>query len=117
MRPHRQGRMAEEIRKRLSEVVASEIKDPRLGFLTITNVELSNDLQHATVYVSVLGDEATQQETLRILERVKGFLRHEVGTALQVRNTPELVFKLDHSIEEGTRILQIMRELERERSS
>lgn len=107
----RQGRIAEETKRILSGLIAREVKDPRLGFLTITRVVVSSDLQVATVYVSVLGDEENQKQTMRILERVKGFLRHEVGHALGVRVTPELIFKLDHSIEEGMRVLQIMRDL------
>jgi len=107
----RQGRMAEETKRILSAIIAREIKDPRLGFLTITRVILSSDLQYATVYVSVLGDESDQKQTMIILNRVKGFLRREVGHGLGVRITPELNFKLDHSLEEGTRVLKIMQEL------
>lgn len=110
----RQGRMAEETKRLLSSIIPKEIKDPRLGFLTITRVILSSDLQYATVYVSVLGDEEDQYQTMHILEQVKGFLRRELGHALGVRVTPELRFKLDHSIEEGTRILKIMDDLEAE---
>lgn len=111
MDARRQGRMAEETKRLLSAVIAKEIKDPRLGFLTITRVVLSSDLQHAAVYVSVLGEEEEQKQTMRILERVKGYLRREVGHGLGVRVTPELNFKLDSSIEEGTRVLQIMQDL------
>jgi ribosome-binding factor A len=108
----RQGRIAEETKRVLSTIIAREIKDPRLGFLTITRVIVSSDLQLATVYISVLGDEESQKDTMRILDRTKGFLRREVGHALGVRLTPELIFKLDHSIEEGSRVLEIMRDLE-----
>ena len=108
----RQGRVAEETKRLLSALIAKEIRDPRLGFLTITRVIVSSDLQFATVYVSVLGDTESQRLTMQILERVKGYLRREVGHALGVRVTPELIFKLDHSVEEGTRVLQIMQDLE-----
>jgi len=107
----RQGRVAEETKRRLSALIAREIRDPRMGFLTITRVVVSSDLQLATVYVSILGDEETQRQSMRILERVKGYLRREVGHSLGVRVTPDLIFKLDHSIEEGTRVLQIMQDL------
>ncbi len=103
--------MAEEMRRLLSSIIARDVKDPRLGFLTITRVILSNDLQHAAVYVSVLGDEEEERQTLDILQRVRGYLRREVGHALGVRITPELTFKLDHSIEEGSRVLKIMQDL------
>ena len=106
--------MAEETKRRLSGIIAKEIKDPRLGFLTITRVILSSDLQYATVYISVLGDEEDQDHTMHILDQVKGFLRRELGRSLGVRVTPELKFKLDHSIEEGTRVLKIMQDLRTE---
>ncbi len=115
MNARRQGRMAEEIQRLLSELIPKEIKDPRLGFLTITRVIVSSDLQHASVYVSVLGDEEETRQTMQILEKVKGFLRREVGHSLGVRITPELAFKLDQSIEEGTRVLKIMQDLEASR--
>ena len=73
---------------------------------------MSSDVQYATVYVSILGDEEAQRVTMQILDRVKGFLRREVGHALGVRVTPELNFKLDHSLEEGTRVIEIMNNLE-----
>ena len=111
MDARRQGRMAEEIQRLLSALIAKEVKDPRLGFLTITRVIVSSDLEHAAVYVSVLGDKIEQEQTMRILHRVRGFLRREVGHALGVRITPELTFKPDNSVEEGTRVLQIMQEL------
>jgi ribosome-binding factor A len=107
----RRGRVAEETKRLLSTLIAREIRDPRLGFLTITRVIVSSDLQFATVYVSVLGDEESQRQTMQILERVKGYLRREVGHALGTRVTPDLIFKSDHSIEEGTRVLQIMQDL------
>jgi ribosome-binding factor A len=107
----RQGRVAEETKRILSALIAKEVRDPRLGFLTITRVIVSSDLSFATVYVSVLGDLETQKQTMHILEKVKGYLRREVGHALGVRVTPDLIFKLDHSIEEGTRVLQIMQDL------
>jgi ribosome-binding factor A len=112
MNARRQGRMAEEIQRLLSELIPKEIKDPRLGFLTITRVIVSSDLQHAAVYVSVLGSEEDTKQTMQILEKVKGYLRREVGHALGVRITPELAFKLDQSVEEGTRVLKIMQDLE-----
>jgi ribosome-binding factor A len=80
--------------------------------LTITRVIVSSDLQHAAVYVSVLGSEEDTKQTMKILEKVKGYLRREVGHALGVRITPELTFKLDQSVEEGTRVLKIMADLE-----
>ncbi len=112
MSERRQGRMAEEIQRFLSMLIPREVRDPRLGFLTITRVIVSGDLQHAAIYISVLGGEQEERRTLRILEQVKGYLRREVGHRLGVRLAPQLNFKLDQSMEEGTRVLEIMRELE-----
>jgi len=108
----RQGRVAEEIQRYLSALIPREVKDPRLGFLTITRVVVSSDLQHATVYISVLGDDEEERRTFQILERVKGYLRREVGHRLGVRLAPELSFKVDRSVEEGTRVLEIMNNLQ-----
>lgn len=114
MDARRRERMAEETKRLLSGIIAKEIRDPRLGFLTITRVVVSSDIQYATVYVSVLGTEQEQRQTMEILEKVRGYLRREVGHALGVRVTPELNFKLDQSVEEGTRVLQIMQDLKKE---
>lgn len=110
----RQQRVAEEIQKRISTFVREELKDPRLGFLTITGVDVNHDLTMATVHVSVLGDEATQRETLETLRRAKGFIRKDVDDWLRIRTNPDITFKLDTSIERGARILQVMRTLHEE---
>jgi ribosome-binding factor A len=107
----RRGRIAEEIKRLLSWQIQRDIQDPRLGFLTVTRVVVSTDLERAVVYVSVLGDDAEQRASLAVLERVKGHLRHSVGRGLGTRVTPELQFRLDESIEKGARVLRIMDEL------
>jgi ribosome-binding factor A len=107
----RQQRVAEEIQRRASQFIREELKDPRLGFLTITGVDINSDLTHATIHVSVLGDEAEQEQTMTALRRAKGLIKRDIGDWLRIRTVPEIVFKLDTSIERGTRILQIMRGL------
>jgi ribosome-binding factor A len=110
----RQQRVAEEIQRRASQFIREELKDPRLGFLTITGVDINSDLTHATLFVSVLGNETEQEQTMQTLRRAKGLIKRDLGDWLRIRTVPELTFKQDQSIERGTRILQLMKGLERE---
>ncbi|HEX8917213.1 MAG TPA: 30S ribosome-binding factor RbfA [Chloroflexota bacterium] len=114
MSERRQQRVAEEIQRRASQFIREELKDPRLGFLTLTGVEINSDLTHATLYVSVLGDETEQRDTMIALQRAKGLIKRDIGDWLRIRTVPEIHFKLDTSIERGARIIQLMRTLEQE---
>lgn len=100
----RVGRVGEQIKKELSHILQTEFKDPRIGFVTITAVEVTNDLSFAKIYLSVLGDEQQRENTLKALERGAGFIRQELGKRIRLRKIPELVFKFDTSIEYGSRI-------------
>ncbi|BBH20828.1 ribosome-binding factor A [Paenibacillus baekrokdamisoli] len=100
----RVGRVGEQIKKELSQLIQTELKDPRIGFITVTGVELTNDLSQAKVYLSVLGTDEQKEETLKALARGTGFLRSELGKRIRFRHTPELIFKFDNSIEYGSRI-------------
>ena len=112
--PHRQEKLGELIAAELSDLLRTRVKDPRVGFASITHVEVSGDLRHTKIFVSVMGDEHEQKETMRALKHATGFLRHELASRLVLRYMPELVFKLDTSIQEGTRILELIRESENE---
>jgi ribosome-binding factor A len=114
MSVRRQQRVAEEIQRRASQFIREELKDPRLGFLTITGVDVNADLTHATLFVSVLGSETEQEQTMQTLRRAKGLIKRDIGDWLRIRTVPELTFQQDQSIERGTRILQLMKGLERE---
>src|SRR5579872_4178728 len=114
MSQRRQQRVAEEIKRRSSQFIREELKDPRLGFLTITHVEINSDLTQAEIYVSVLGDENEQRETMQALGRARGLVKRDIGDWLRLRVVPEIVFRYDRSIERGTRVLEIMKSLERE---
>lgn len=107
----RLNRVAEQIKKELGIVIQREMKDPRIGFITVTGVEVSNDLSQAKVYISVLGQEEQKRESLKALEKAQGFLRSEIGARIQMRHVPELLFKLDHSIEYGNKIESIISQL------
>ncbi|MFD1426261.1 ribosome-binding factor A [Kroppenstedtia sanguinis] len=114
----RASRVGEQVKKELSHVLQHEMKDPRVGFVTVTAVEMSGDLQQAKVFISVLGDEEKKKETLEGLEKAKGFLRTEIGRRVQLRHTPELIFKFDESIEHGQHISKLLEEVSRnERNS
>jgi len=96
------------MRNELSQIIKRDLKDPRLGFVTITDVELSNDMSHAKVFVSVYGSEEEKQSSMVALENAKGFIRSNLGQRVRLRIVPELVFKIDNSIERGTRILELI---------
>jgi ribosome-binding factor A len=108
---HRQEQLGETIAHELSDVIRSRMQDPRIGFASVTSVELSADLRHAKVFVSVLGTPEEQQATMQALRHGAGFLRHELAQRLSVRFTPELSFRLDDSIAHGARVAQLLREI------
>ncbi|GFR37683.1 ribosome-binding factor A [Insulibacter thermoxylanivorax] len=112
----RVSRVGEQIKKELSQILQMELKDPRVGFVTVTGVEVTNDLSQARVYISVMGDDAQKEETLRALDKAQGFLRSELGRRIRLRQIPELLFKFDTSIEYGSRIEQLLQEINREES-
>jgi ribosome-binding factor A len=115
--PHRQEKLGELIAAELSDLLRTRVKDPRVGFASITHVEVSGDLRHAKVFVSVMGSPEERAETMKGLKNATGFLRHELATRLVLRYMPELVFKLDNSIEEGARILALINQVEQEEST
>lgn len=115
--PHRQEKLGELIAAELSDLLRTRIKDPRVGFASITHVEVSGDLRHAKVFVSVMGSTEEQDATMKGLKNAAGFLRHELATRLVLRYMPEIVFKLDTSIEEGARILELIHQVEQEERS
>lgn len=112
--PHRQEKLGELIAAELSELIRTRLKDPRIGFASITQVEVSGDLRHAKIFVSVMGTPEEQAETMQGLKNANGFLRHELAQRLTIRYMPQLAFKLDTSIEEGARILNIINRVEQE---
>lgn len=113
----RVSRVAESIKKEMSQILQQELKDPRIGFVTVTGVDLTNDLSQATVYLSVLGDDVQKASTLAALGRGSGFIRSELGRRIQLRHVPELIFKFDSSIEYGSRIEQLLDELNQGREN
>jgi ribosome-binding factor A len=106
----RMRRVNEALREVLSAHITEDLKDPRIGFVTVTAVETSPDLRHARVFVSVLGDAAQRDEALAGLQSSAGFLQSKLGTELSMKRTPTLDFVYDESIDYGMRISELLEE-------
>lgn len=111
----RAERLAEEIREQVARMIATDLKDPRLGFVTVTRVELAHDLGHARVHVGVLGGEAERRKSLAALEQASGFVRRELGRRLRIRHTPQIDFRYDKGLDATDRVARLL-EAERQRS-
>jgi len=107
----RTDRMASLFQTELSEIVLRKLKDPRIGFVTLTGVDVAPDLKSARVYYSVLGEQKQKVDTQRALEHAAGFLQHEIAGSLKLRFTPKFTFHLDESAQRGERIERILHEL------
>lgn len=112
----RTDRLDSQIRQELMELLQREMKDPRVGFATITRVETARDLGTARVWVSILGSEDERKATLTALTDAAPWLRRQLGSRLTVRHVPQLVIRHDDSIEAGDRVLRLLRELEEDRT-
>ncbi|MBR3357646.1 MAG: 30S ribosome-binding factor RbfA [Solobacterium sp.] len=110
----KQKRLEGIIRKNISDIIQFSLKDPDVGFVTITDVSVSSDHSYANVYVTFLGKDPRNQAGLRALNRAKGFIRTELSKRLSVRRTPELIFQLDKSIENGRHIDEIIARIHEE---
>ena len=116
MSKHRAFRLAEIIKTEVSKLIMEEIKDPRLGFVTVTDVEVADDLRSAKIYVSVMGDEEDIKNSMDVLNRASGYIRGEIGKVVRLRYVPEISFKYDKSIEHGAHISRLLREIQTEQT-
>ncbi|MEO1209188.1 MAG: 30S ribosome-binding factor RbfA [Cyanobacteria bacterium J06638_20] len=109
----RVARVAELIKREVSQMLLSGIKDDRVqtGMVSITDVEVSGDLQHAKIFVSIYGTDEARSETMAGLQSATGFVRRELGQRVRLRRTPEVLFVEDRSIERGTRVLSLINQL------
>lgn len=107
----RTERLAEEIREEVALLIASELKDPRIGFVTVTRVEVTPDLRTARIYVGVLGTEKQRTTSLAGLKQGAGFLRRALGRTLRLRYTPELLFQYDEGLEASDRVAKLLAEI------
>jgi ribosome-binding factor A len=103
-------RVNESIREILGDAIATELKDPRIGFVTVTEVDTSPDLRSARVYVSVLGDESERDRSLEGLRSSHGVLQSKIAGAMRMKRTPTLTFEYDDSVERGDRITRLLDE-------
>ncbi|HSD28776.1 MAG TPA: 30S ribosome-binding factor RbfA [Vicinamibacteria bacterium] len=112
----RPERLAEEMREEIARMIVSELKDPRLGFVTVTRVEVAHDLRYARVHVGVLGSEAEREKSLTALRSAAGFIRRELGRRLRIHHSPEVDFRYDKGIDATDRVARLLaEEAERER--
>jgi ribosome-binding factor A len=117
MTQQRSQRVAEEIKREVSDILRKEMKDPRVavsGVISVTDVNVTRDISHAKIYVSVLGSEEEQEKTLEALKKAAGFIRSEIGKRIRLRHTPELTIHLDRSIAYGAHINKLLQEINRE---
>lgn len=110
----RAERVGEQMKQDIMDIVNNKVKDPRVGFLTITDVELTNDLSHAKVYLTVLGSNKEIDNTFKALEKAKGFIKSELGSRMRLRIIPDLTFEYDKSIEYGNKIERMIQDLHKE---
>jgi ribosome-binding factor A len=111
---YRAEKLAQELKEKLSVLIARELRDPRLGLATITNVKLSPDRRYARLFISVFGSAEEQRQTLAVLNDSAGFLRRLIGARIRLRHIPELIFVFDGSVEYGARMEKILEEVKRE---
>ena len=114
MTTHRSDRVGHLIQMELGQILLHRMKDPRMGFITVTHVGMAADLKSARVFYSVLGDGKIKASTQTALEKATGFLQHEIGEALKLRYTPKLTFALDESYDKGMEIDRVLYDLKKE---
>ena len=108
----RTDRIDQLLREEIGAILAKDVQDPRIGFVTVTDVETAPDLSTARVFVSVIGQPAEREITMRALQRALPFVRHELGSRIRLRRIPELQLRTDDTVQRGTRVLQLLAELE-----
>jgi ribosome-binding factor A len=110
-------RINDEIQREAANIIRSEVKDPRIGTLTsVIKVETTSDLKYCKIYVSVLGNDEEKQEVMKGLKNASGFIRHLLAERINLRNTPEITFKLDDSLEYAMRMDKLIKEISKESS-
>jgi len=107
----RTERLGEEFREEIARMIGSQLKDPRIGFVTVTRVEVGTDLRNARIFVGILGTEAEREKTLVGLRQAAGFMRRSLGQKLRLRHTPELAFTYDEGLEAHDRIARLLAEV------
>lgn len=111
MQGKRVDRVGHLVQQEMSRLIVERIRDPRVGFVTVTHVKMTPDLKSAVVFVSVMGDEKAKLDSIAGLEHARGFFQHEIGDSLKLRFTPRIQFELDRSLERGLEIDRILRDV------
>ncbi len=111
MQYQRKDRVGDLIRREIANIIQYELKDPGIGFVTVTAVEVSTDLKHAKIFYGVLGDENSKRKSAFALKRASGFIQHEIGKRLKLKYTPEIFFQFDGSIEYGAHIEELIQKI------
>ncbi len=111
MQYQRKDRVSDLIKREIAHIVQHELKDPGIGFVTITAVEVSVDLKHAKIFYSVLGDEGSKRKSTSALKRASGFIQREIGKKLKLKYTPEIFFQFDESVEYGAHIEELIQKI------
>ena len=109
---NRTDRVRETLKREISEILIRDVKDPRLGFVTITDVEMSPDMRYATVFVSVYGAKKKQQETINGLTSAAKYIRREIGDRVRLRHTPEIRFVLDRTLERADKLSRLIAKIQ-----
>jgi len=107
-------KVQEFIQQEVSKIILTEIKDPRIGFVTVTRVEVSNDLRYAKIYVSLMGTPEEKANTMAGLKSALGYIRSEIGKRIRLRFVPEISFYVDESLEHASRIQELLRTIKQE---
>src|SRR5438270_6435726 len=113
----RKERLEQLLRREISEIIHREVKDPRIGFVTVTDAEVSGDLSYAKVFVSVLGTMEQQEATLKGLNSATRFIRGEFGQRIKMRQVPEISFRFDKSIQHGARIHELLEQVKQQEAT
>ncbi len=114
MQGKRTDRVGHLLQMELGQIISTKLRDPRLGFVTVTHVGMSADLRSAVVFYSVIGSDKDRENTQKALEKAAGFLQKEIAAAIELRNTPKLQFRLDESVEKGIQIDRIIHDIKGE---
>lgn len=108
----RARKVGEQIKKEVSQIIGGELKDPRLSaMISVTGVQVTRDLRHASIYVSIFGPDGEREQTLQALHRATGFVRTEIGRRIRLRFVPEITFHLDSSLEYGAHIERVLKDI------
>lgn len=113
---NRIDRISEEVKKELSVLIKNGLKDPRLSeIITVVSVKVAKDLKYAKVFVSVLGNDKEKEDTLQALKSASGFIRHEIGSRIQLRYTPEFIFEIDNTLDHAMHISQLINNINKQK--